>query len=66
MSASFCWSKLPAKNREAFQKKNAALLAAQILAVEDSSLAAKLDDLRVQGARKVLEKNKAIEEEFNN
>ena len=44
---------------------NAALLAAQILAVEDAQLAAALDDLRAAGARKVLEKNKAAEEQFN-
>ena len=45
---------------------NAALLAAQILAVEDPDLAKKLDDLRASGAKKVLDKNKAIEEQFNN
>ena len=44
---------------------NAALLAIQILAVEDASLAAKLDKARADGASKVLEKNKAIEEKFN-
>lgn len=44
---------------------NAALLAIQILAVEDSSLAQKLDKARADGASKVLEKNKAIEEKFN-
>ena len=44
---------------------NAALLAIQILAVEDASLANKLDASRADGARKVLEKNKAIEEKFN-
>ena len=44
---------------------NAALLAIQILAVEDASLAEKLDKARVDGASKVLEKNKAIEEKFN-
>ena len=40
---------------------NAALLAAQILAVEDSALAVKLDELRRAGAAKVLEKDKEIE-----
>lgn len=44
---------------------NAALLAIQILAVEDASLAQKLDKARADGASKVLEKNKAIEEKFN-
>lgn len=44
---------------------NAALLAIQILAVEDASLAQKLDMSRAEGAKKVLEKNKAIEERFN-
>jgi len=45
--------------------KNAALLAAQILAVEDVELAKKLDDLRAEGAQNVLEKNAKIEAEFN-
>ena len=40
---------------------NAALLAAQILAVEDPALAEKLDAMRAEGARKVLEKDAAIE-----
>lgn len=44
---------------------NAALLAIQILAVEDSTLAEKLDKARADGANKVLEKNKLIEEKFN-
>ena len=44
---------------------NAALLAIQILAVEDIELAEKLDKARVDGANKVLEKNKAIEDKFN-
>jgi 5-(carboxyamino)imidazole ribonucleotide mutase len=44
---------------------NAALLAIQMLAIEDFSLAEKLDKARVAGAQKVLEKNKAIEERFN-
>ena len=39
---------------------NAALLAAQILAVEDASLAEKLDDLRLADKAKVLEKDAAI------
>lgn len=45
--------------------KNAALLAAQIIAVEDFSLAKKLDELRQEGLETVLKKNAAIEEEFN-
>lgn len=45
---------------------NAALIAIQILAVSDETLAKKLDDARKSGAEKVLEKNKAIEEKFNN
>lgn len=39
---------------------NAALLCAQILAVEDAALAAKLDAKRVEDARKVLEKDAAL------
>lgn len=41
---------------------NAALLAAQILAVEDGELAAKLDAKRAKDAEKVLEKDKGIME----
>lgn len=44
---------------------NAALICIQILAVEDASLAKKLDDKRASDAKKVLEKNKAVEEKFN-
>ena len=44
---------------------NAALLAAQIIAVEDKELAAKLDAKRVEDAKKVLEKDKALSEEMN-
>ena len=44
---------------------NAALICIQILAVEDSSLAEKLDNKRKADAQKVLEKNKAVEEKFN-
>ena len=39
---------------------NAALLAAQILAVEDAALAARLDEKRKSDARKVLEKDAGI------
>lgn len=44
---------------------NAALLAIQILAVTDSILAAKLDQKRKADAAVVLEKNRKIEEQFN-
>ena len=39
---------------------NAALLAAQIIAVEDAALAKKLDDKRAADAQKVLEKDAAL------
>ena len=45
---------------------NAALLAIQILAVEDKALAEKLDAQRRAGAEKVLAKNKEIGEKYNN
>ena len=44
---------------------NAALLAAQILAVADADLAAKLDAKRASDARKVLEKDAALQAELN-
>lgn len=44
---------------------NAALLAAQIIAVEDSELAKKLDEKRKTDAAKVLEKDAAVAAEFN-
>jgi len=44
---------------------NAALLAIQILAVTDDTLAKKLEEKRRVGAQTVLEKNQKIEEEFN-
>ena len=44
---------------------NAALLAAQILAVSDESLAQKLDAKRAADARKVLEKDAALQQELN-
>ena len=44
---------------------NAALLCAQILAVEDAALAQALDAKRAADAKKVLDKNSAIEAEFN-
>ena len=43
-----------------FEKINAALLAAQILAVEDEDLAKKLDDKRRADANTVLQKDAAI------
>ncbi len=45
--------------------QNAGLLAVQILAIEDSELAKKLDTQRNKSAEKVLEKNKAVEEKYN-
>ncbi len=45
---------------------NAALLAAQILAVSDDTLAAKLDAKRRSDAAKVLEKDAALQAELNN
>ena len=44
---------------------NAAMLSIQILAVTDETLAARLDKARLEGAEKVLEKNRAIEDKFN-
>ena len=44
---------------------NAALLAAQILAVSDEALAQKLDAKRAADARKVLEKDAALQQELN-
>ena len=44
---------------------NAALLAAQILAVEDADLARRLADKRAADTRKVLEKDAALQAELN-
>ena len=44
---------------------NAALLSAQIIAVEDAELAAKLDAKRASDAAKVLEKDAALQAELN-
>ena len=44
---------------------NAALLCSEILAVTDDVIAAKLDAKRAADTAKVLEKNKAVEEQFN-
>ena len=44
---------------------NAALLAAQILAVSDEALAAKLDAKRMADAEKVLQKDAALQAELN-
>ena len=46
--------------------QNAALLAIQMLAIEDETLAQKLDDARKESEQTVLHKNAAIEEKFNN
>ena len=45
--------------------ENAALLAAQILAVTDVNVAQKLKEKREAASAKVLEKNRAIEAKFN-
>lgn len=45
--------------------QNAALLAAQILAVSDQEIATKLDAQRKSASEGVLEKNKKVEAEFN-
>ena len=45
---------------------NAALLSAQILAVEDAELAEKLDDTRRKDSEAVLKKDAAVAEELNN
>jgi 5-(carboxyamino)imidazole ribonucleotide mutase len=45
--------------------QNAALLAAQIISVEDQALAAKLDAQRKSAMENVLEKNKAVEGKYN-
>ena len=44
---------------------NAALLCIQMLAIEDSTLAAKLDAKRENDKNAVMEKNSAVEKEFN-
>ncbi|MBR5154858.1 MAG: 5-(carboxyamino)imidazole ribonucleotide mutase [Clostridia bacterium] len=46
--------------------QNAALLAAQIIAVEDADLAAKLDAQRKSAMETVLEKNEKIADKYNN
>lgn len=45
--------------------QNAALLAIQMLAIEDADLAAKLDQQRADAADKVLSKSRAVEEKYN-
>ena len=45
--------------------QNAGLLAVQMLAIEDSELAKKLDTQRNKSAEKVLQKNKAVEAKYN-
>ena len=44
---------------------NAALLAVQILALSEPELESKIEKARAEGEKKVLEKNKLIEEKFN-
>ena len=44
---------------------NAALLAIEMLAIEDKDLSAKLKEKRTADSNKVLEKNKAVFEKFN-
>ena len=44
---------------------NAAILAIQMLAIEDALLAKKLDENRAEGAAKVLEKDAAISAKYN-
>lgn len=44
---------------------NAALLCIQMLAIEDATLAAKLEEARAKGQKAVLEKNRVIEERYN-
>ena len=44
---------------------NAALLAIQMLAITDATLAKKLDDARAEGKRKVLEKDAAVAASLN-
>ena len=46
--------------------QNAALLAAQIIAVEDAELAAKIDAQRKAAMEKVLKKNAEVAEKYNN
>lgn len=45
--------------------QNAALLAVQMLGIEDADIAKKLDDQRKAAAEKVLAKNSFIEEKYN-
>ena len=45
--------------------KNAALLAIEMLAIEDAALAQKLQDERDKNQQTILEKNAAIEAQFN-
>ena len=46
--------------------QNAALLAAEMLGINDEEIAEKLDNMRKNQKNKVLQKNAAIEKEFNN
>ena len=53
-------SRIPVASASSVCGPNAALLAAQILAVDDAALASRLDGLRADAARRVLEKDAAI------
>ena len=45
---------------------NAALLCIEMLSISEPELAEKLDNKRIEDSKKVLEKNSAIEKQFNN
>lgn len=45
--------------------QNAALLAAQILSVEDAALAEKLQNMRVENAKKILAKNDSVSAQYS-
>lgn len=45
---------------------NAALLCIEMLSISDDTLAEKLDNKRIADSKKVLDKNSAIENQFNN
>ena len=45
---------------------NAALLCIEMLSISDDTLAEKLDNKRIADSKKVLDKNSAIEKQFNN
>ena len=45
--------------------KNAAILAAQMLAIEDDAIRQKLDDARAENRRNIIEKNRDISSRYN-